>query len=265
MSFWGKIIGSALGFAVGGPFGAMLGASLGHAADEGALRGALPGGANLAGLLGSRETVFAIAVVVLSAKLAKCDGPVRRAEIAAFKTQFRIPPENMKEVGELFDRARDSAEGYEPYAQKLAEAFAGEKGMLEDVLAALFQIATADGPLNQAEYRFLGNVHRLLALDLPAWERASQGRPREHAHAEYGRGSANTPAVSEGPDPYATLGLAPGASNEAARAAWRGLIRENHPDALAARGMPAELVRRASSRMAEINAAWDRIKRERGL
>ena len=102
-------------------------------------------------------------------------------------------------------------------------------------------------------------------IDLPAWERASQGRPREHAHAEYGRGSANTPAVSEGPDPYATLGLAPGASNEAARAAWRGLIRENHPDALAARGMPAELVRRASSRMAEINAAWDRIKRERGL
>ncbi|MDT8264704.1 TerB family tellurite resistance protein, partial [Roseomonas sp. DSM 102946] len=96
MSFWGKIIGSALGFAVGGPFGAMLGASLGHAADEGALRGALPGGANLAGLLGARETVFAIAVVVLSAKLAKCDGPVRRAEIAAFKTQFRIPPENMK-------------------------------------------------------------------------------------------------------------------------------------------------------------------------
>ncbi|APT57944.1 MAG: molecular chaperone DjlA [Azospirillum brasilense] len=265
MGFWGKIIGSALGFAVGGPFGAMLGASLGHAADEGALRGALPGGANLAGMLGSRETVFAISVVVLSAKLAKCDGPVRRAEIDAFKTQFRIPPENMKEVGELFDRARDSAEGYEPYAQKLAEAFAGEKGMLEDVLAALFRIATADAPLNQAEYRFLGNVHRLLALDLPAWERASQGRPRHFGPEGARQGGGHAPAVSEGPDPYATLGLAPGASNEAVRAAWRGLIRENHPDALTARGMSAELVRRATGRMAEINAAWDRIKRERGL
>ena len=57
----------------------------------------------------------------------------------------------------------------------------------------------------------------------------------------------------------------PGTSTSLGLAAWRGLIRENHPDALAARGMPAELVRRASSRMAEINAAWDRIKRERGL
>ena len=42
-------------------------------------------------------------------------------------------------------------------------------------------------------------------------------------------------------------------------------MRENHPDALAARGVPAEFIEKASASVARINAAWDRIKRERGL
>ena len=256
MGFWGKIIGSAVGFAMGGPFGAVLGASLGHAADEGALKGALPNGANLAAMIGSRETVFAISVVVLSAKLAKCDGPVRRSEIDAFKTQFRIPPANMREVAELFDRARDSVEGFEPYAQRLGEAFADNRGMLEDVLAALFRIAEADGPANRAELNYLASVHRLLGLETAAWERARGARPRPDAPNQ---------ATGGGPDAYATLGLTASASSEDIRAAWKRLVRENHPDGLSARGVPAELVQRATRRVAEINAAWDRIKRERGL
>ncbi|UFN47403.1 TerB family tellurite resistance protein [Roseomonas sp. OT10] len=253
MGFWGKIIGSAVGFAMGGPFGAVLGASLGHAADEGAVKGALPNGASIAAMIGSRETVFAVCVVVLSAKLAKCDGPVRRAEIDAFKTHFRIPPANMKEVAELFDRARDSMEGFEPYAQRLGEAFADNRGMLEEVLGALFRIAEADGPANRAELNYLGTVHRLLGLETAAWERARGTRAR-----------AETTAVGTA-DAYSTLGLTAGASNEDIRAAWKRLVRENHPDGLTARGVPAELVQRATRRVAEINAAWDRIKRERGL
>jgi DnaJ like chaperone protein len=42
-------------------------------------------------------------------------------------------------------------------------------------------------------------------------------------------------------------------------------MRENHPDTLAARGVPTEFVKRATDKVAGINAAWDRIKRERGL
>ncbi|MBV9248957.1 MAG: molecular chaperone DjlA, partial [Acetobacteraceae bacterium] len=51
---------------------------------------------------------------------------------------------------------------------------------------------------------------------------------------------------------------------EAIRARWKRLMRENHPDSLAARGVPADFISRASDKVAQINAAWDRIKRERG-
>ena len=42
-------------------------------------------------------------------------------------------------------------------------------------------------------------------------------------------------------------------------------MRENHPDSLASRGVPQEFIDRAGDKVARINAAWDRIKRERGL
>jgi DnaJ like chaperone protein len=239
----------------------MVGMAMGHAADEGLLsKGAqrfMPGGADLAAMLGNRETLFAISVIVLSAKLAKVDGPVKREEIDAFKRSFRIPPENLSEVAQLFDRARDSAEGFEPFAERLGESFADNRGMLEEVLAALFHIARADGPVNNAELGFLKQVHLALGLDRLAWERAKEGRP-----AGTGNTTEATPTEA---DAYLVMGVSRAASDDELRAAWRKLMRENHPDSLAARGVPAEFVKRATDKVAEINAAWDRIKRERGL
>ena len=44
-----------------------------------------------------------------------------------------------------------------------------------------------------------------------------------------------------------------------ARAAWRKLVRANHPDALTARGLPQEAVKLAEKRMIAINRAWEQI------
>ena len=266
MSYWGKVIGGMAGFAMGGPFGALVGAALGHAADSGALPranmsfgwGVNPAGlwgfnpARIASMFAGREQLFALAVVVLSAKLAKCDGPVVRAEVDAFKRHFRIPPESVRDIGRLFDRAREDAKGFEGYADQLGELFSDNRGMLEDVLAALFAIARADRPLNQRELAFLMRVHRGFGLDQRAWERVQGGTSRQ------------APAADQ-PDSYAILGISAKASDEEVRLRWRQLMRENHPDSLASRGVPAEFIARANEKVARINAAWDRIKRERGL
>jgi DnaJ like chaperone protein len=259
MGYWGKIIGGAAGFMMGGPMGAVFGAALGHAADNGAMPriGMMPQAllspARIAAMLGRKDQVFAICVVVLSAKLAKCDGPVRRAEVDAFKRQFRIPPQAMHDVGRLFDQSRDSSEGFEAYAVQLGESFADNRLMLEDVLAALFALAQADGPVNEAEWRFLSRVHSAFGLDQAAWDRARGAKPRTPG----GR--------ADEPDPYTVLGVPRAADAAQLRAAWKRLMRENHPDSLAARGVPPEFIARASDKVARINAAWDRIKRERGL
>ena len=259
MGYWGKIIGGVAGFAMGGPMGAVVGAALGHAADTGAVPnlraqfgpqvGWNP--ARLAAMFNRRDQLFAICVVVLSAKLAKCDGPVKREEIDAFKRQFRIPPEAVRDIGRLFDQARDSADGFEPYAAQLGEAFADNRGMLEDVLAALFVIARADGPVNNRELDFLSRTHRGFGLDQAAWDRA--------------RGAIRAGRRPMNPTPTRCSACrGPPATRRSAPPGER-LMRENHPDSLAARGVPAEFIARANDKVARINAAWDRIKRERGL
>jgi len=256
MGYWGKIIGGVAGFAVGGP----VGAALGHAADNGGLSQLgvnIPhmspaGPARMAALFGRRDQLFAINVVVLSAKLAKCDGPVNRAEIDAFKRQFRIPPEGVRDIGRLFDEARDSPARFDAFAEQLGELFTDNRGLLEDVLTALFAIARADGAVNAREQAFLQRVHFLFRLDRLAWDQASGAAPRH-------------PQADDGADPYAVLGLPRQATGEELHAAWKRLMRENHPDSLAARGVPPEFVARATDKVARINAAWDAIKRERGI
>jgi DnaJ like chaperone protein len=255
MSYWGKILGGMAGFAMGGPVGALFGAALGHAADgsvggvAGRLGAALPfESARIAAMLGRRDQLFAIGVTVLAAKLAKCDGSVSRSEIDAFKQSFRIPEASVAEIGRLFDNARDTPVGFEGYADQLGHAFADNRAVLEQVLAGLHQIARADGPINGAEADFLARVAYGFGLDLDSAQRA-------------GRGIIGTPEE----DPFTVLGIDRKASNEAIRARWKTLMRENHPDSLASRGVPPEFIRAASDRVARINAAYDSIKRDRKL
>lgn len=253
---WGKLFGGMAGFAMGGPLGAIVGAAFGHAAETGAL-GALPqfqssfrfGATPQSALPGAREQVFSLCVVVLSAKLAKCDAPVNRAEIDAFKRHFRVPPEAARDIGRLFDQARDSDESFTGYAVRLGQAFADKPTTLEDVLASLYAIARADEPINRREQDFLDAVRAAFGLGTDAGNRARSGV----------RGQ------TEEEDPYQILGIPRDTPADALRDVWKKLMRENHPDILASRGAKPDAIAKASEKVARINAAWDRIKRERGL
>lgn len=275
MAIWGKLFGGVAGFAVGGPMGAVLGAALGHAADNGSILETPVGGwtdrwaprvnadpngaatfvaAKLASVTGKRDQLYGLVMVVLCAKVAKCDGPVNRAEIDAFKRRFQIPAENASDVGRLFDQARQRVDDFASFATELGRAFRDKPEMLEEALAVLFGIARADlGPdeaLHPAEIRFLRRVHQAFGLSPGAWDRAESGGAR--------------PGVSE-VDAYAVLGVSRSATDTEVRAAWRVLVREHHPDAMAARGADEAALEVAAGRIAQINAAWDRVKRDRKL
>jgi DnaJ like chaperone protein len=49
------------------------------------------------------------------------------------------------------------------------------------------------------------------------------------------------------------------------KVAYRKLVREHHPDRLIAKGVPKEFIDVANEKLATINAAWDRISRERNI
>lgn len=255
---WGKIFGSFAGFAMGGPIGALFGAAAGHAYDkmqDGIVGPSAAFGSRSSGFGGpyvtdqaSRQMAFSVAVVVLGAKIAKVDGPVNRREINAFKEVFRIPEGESKNVGRLFDSSKQDAGGFEPYAQQLGSMFRHEPGVLEDLLSSLFYIARADGGIRPVELSFLRRTSELFGQSAATFERVrSMFMHTEHA------------------DPYAILGLNRSASDADVKRAYRRLIREHHPDAVSAKGASKKFIENANQKMAEINAAYDQIGRERGM
>jgi DnaJ like chaperone protein len=252
MSIWGKIIGGVAGFALGGPLGALLGAIAGHAADvrigqAGPVATELDD-PSLDDRSATRQIAFTIAVIVLGAKMAKADGVVSRAEVAAFKEVFQVPSHELRNVAQVFDQAKEDPAGFEPYAKQIARLFRKDHPVLEELLDGLFHIAKADGGVHEAEIVFLKNVANIFGLDENDFARIREGH--------LGPDKA---------DPYTILGTNRMASNEEIKQAWRKLVRDTHPDKLMAQGLPHEFVELANEKLATINAAYDKVAKERGI
>lgn len=251
MSIWGKIVGGAAGFALGGPLGALLGGLAGHAVDRmrDSTEEALLAEKEKAAPEGpERSIAFTIGVIVLGAKMAKVDGAVTRDEVAAFKEVFQVPPEEMRNVGRVFNQARRDARGFEPYARQLGRMFRDNPRILEELLDGLFHIARADGRVEAAELAYLEKVAECFGFSQAEWQRIR---------------AANVGPAED--DPYMILGVPADADEATLRRVHRELVREHHPDRLVAQGLPEEFVELANEKLALINRAWSEIKRRRGM
>jgi DnaJ like chaperone protein len=189
-----------------------------------------------------RSVGFTIAVIALGAKMAKADGMVTRDEVTAFREVFQIAEDDAAGAAKVFNLARQDVAGFDDYARRIAKMFEGDSAMLCDLMEGLFHIAMADGIYHPNENAFLEEVADIFGMSETSFVSLK---------------ARFVPDTS--PLPHTVLGIEPGASMEQARAAWRTLVRANHPDALVARGLPEEAVRMAEKRMIAINRAWETL------
>ncbi len=234
MSIWTRI----------GEFISKLGTSAGAGAIDlaEALRTAFSGDPEL-----RRKVAFSVAMIALSAKMAKADGIVTQDEVRAFQEIFQIPPREARNVARLYDLAQGDVAGFEAYAEKMARLCGSGRpncAMLEDILDGLFHIAKADGLLHEREGHYLHRVAEIFAISEQHYQSILA------RHVDIGEG-----------DPYAVLGVVRGSTFEDIRRRYRKLVADNHPDRLIARGLPAEFIAIATTRLAAINTAYEMIER----
>ncbi len=233
MRIWDKLVDGASRLGIGGPIGALLGTT--SAPEDGTHPGL-------------RQIAFTIGVIALGAKIAGVDGEVTRDEVEAFQSFFQVPAGEEKNVERFFNLAKRDAGGFEPYARQVAALFPDAPEILESVLEGLFEIATADGKISAEEAAYLAEVAKIFRLDSARFERA--------------RAAALGDVECE---PCVVLGIDPLATDEQIREAWLRQVRANHPDRMIAEGLPEEAIAVANRKLALINDAYDRLKRERGL
>ena len=192
-----------------------------------------------------RRVAFSVAMIALSAKMAKADGVVTLDEVSAFERIFEIPEGERANVARLYNIAKEDVAGFEGYAMQLArlcDASERDCPLMEDILEGLFHIAKADGVLHEAELDFLARTAGIFGIS------------DEHFETILARHAA----PAEG-DPYAVLGLAPDAEPREVKRRYRELVAEHHPDRAIARGLPDEFIAIANERLAAFNDAYAAI------
>lgn len=194
-----------------------------------------------------RKVAFSVAMIALSAKMAKADGVVTQDEVRAFQAIFEVPPQEAHNVARVYDLAKQDTAGFEVYARQMA-GLCGNGGpncmMLEDILDGLFHIATADGVLHEREEGFLRRVAEIFSIGEDHYQMILS------RHVELGTA-----------DPYVVLGIERGQPLTEVKRRYRKLVAENHPDRLIGRGLPQEFIAIATTRLAAINAAYELIER----
>ncbi|TYC51732.1 DnaJ family molecular chaperone [Rhodobacterales bacterium] len=196
---------------------------------------------------GTNSVGFTVAMIALSAKMAKADGVVTTDEVIAFRELFDVPENEERNVARLFNLAQEDVSGFEIYAKKLADLFPYDRKTLLDILDGLFHIAKADGVVHENEIGYLSKVAEVFGLS---------EREFSKVLARHVRSDGN---------PYEVLGMGPEASDQELKAHYRREVQETHPDRLIARGVPEEFVRIANDRLAALNDAWAKISAERGI
>ena len=238
MSIWGSLIGGMVGLSLGGPFGMLLGSIIG-----GKISRARSGARNF-GTFAQPQQVFALSLIVLSAKLSKADGQVSKEELIAVRDKLKIPENEINNVGKIFNKAKEESSGYEPYAKQIAQIYKNNLNVLEEVINILFYIAEADGNTSQSELNMIKHIAQIFGLSQSQFNSIRESRKSSHKL-----------------NPYIVLESKPEENLQTIRKKYLKLSKEHHPDILISKGVPQEVIEESKKKMRAINSAWDQIQK----
>ncbi len=247
-------IGALIGAIFGGFPGALIGGLVGYFAGI-ALRRSFIGNLQIAQ---SRliESTFSI-----MGALCKADSVITRDEINTVKQIFKllnVTGEQQQEAKAAFNLGKQADFDLDAAVDDFARISRGRAPLVQLFLQVQCMAVAADGQIHPAEHAMLVRIARRLGLNeadvlqLEALLRSAMGA----GHRAPGR----PPPKDHLTDAYAALGVTSSSTPAEIKRAYRKLISKNHPDKLAARGLPESMRPVAEERSRELNSAYDLIK-----
>jgi DnaJ like chaperone protein len=239
-----RLILTGLGWSFGGPLGGIIGYAIG-----GLFSGNRPRviRSEVTDTFGNTEEKrdFNVTLLVLSAAVMKADGNVKKSELDYVKRFFlqnfgQERAENyIKMLREILGKDYNLYEvsqqvgRYMDYASRL------------QLLHYLFGIANADGGITQEELSVINTISDYMSVTNSDFK------------------SVKAMFIKETDSAYKILGVDPSASDDEVKKAYREMAKKNHPDLVSNLG--EEVREAAEKKFQEINAAYESIKKQRGM
>jgi DnaJ like chaperone protein len=202
------------------------------------------------------ETTFAVMGAVC-----KADGVVTRDEIRAAEnlfTRLNLSAEQRAAAMAAFNRGKSPDFDLDGTVQRFARASRHQRPLLVMFLQMQVSAIAADGNVHAAEHQMLVRIARGLGL-------SEADVAQLEALLRTGSSAGQPSRASKLDDAYAALGLTKDASDAQVKQTYRRLMSQNHPDKLAAKGLPESMRQMAEEKTREISTAYALIKEARGF
>jgi len=275
--YLGRIIGTLIGFSLLNFLGAIIGYSIGGMFDRGAIGGGRTFGGGFGGGFGANafqsaeqqqriQAVFFKTVFSLMGKLAKADGRVSQEEVAQTEramTEMGLTSDHRREAIRLFKQGSSAELDVDALLDDFLSVCNRLANLKQMVLVQLISIALADGELHSEEERLLRSVALRLGYPNAAFDQLIR---MIKAQDRFGAGAGSYGSSNQQNDlplAYEALGVKSSDTDAVVKKAYRKLMSEFHPDKLMGQGVPEDMVKVATERSQEIQAAYDLIKQDR--
>ena len=285
MQYIGKIIGFFLGYQIfHGLFGGIFGAFLGHLADKklyelGSVRSSIFG-KNL-----TRQTLFTLTTFAVLGHLAKAKGRVTEEDIQNARNlmaHLNLDAKTQQEAQKAFTLGKEADFPLRNVIREFREACARRQDLLRFFIQVQITAAIQDGELDAQEQQVLFTIAEAMGMSRMQFEQmlgmimAAQQFSRSgfqqgyysHQQGSYSQGGysgsyqqSSQPSIDAA---YKVLGVTANDDQNTVKRAYRKLMNENHPDKLAAKGLPDEMMELAKEKTQQIQAAYDLICKQKG-
>lgn len=257
------MIGTIVGLVVGlvlthKMFGALFGAFLGYYFYD----RNRTGGARISGeQLQQAQTLFFKTVFNLLGYVAKVDGHISEMEVKlteAYMDKMGLTPDHKREAIRLFKAGAAADFDVQECLAAYRDLGARSPNLSQMLLVYLINLAMIDGDLDAKEIEALQHVASAVGFSRTAFEQLLRMVGAQNSFASDGHANSNDLTLA-----YQALGVTAEASDAEIKKAYRKLMSQYHPDKLMGQGLPEDMIKAATERSQEIQAAYDRIKKAR--
>lgn len=237
---WGKWIGGGIGWALGGPIGALIGFALGAVFDTVSLSVVTNNQP-----MPTQSGDFIASLLVLTAAVMKADGRVVKSELDFVKRVF-VQQFGAEAAREQMLMLRDIL-GQEIPLREVCEQIGNymDYSSRLQLIHFLFGISASDGQFHAEEVKVIGNIAAFTGISTADFE------------------SIRAMFVKDSSSAYKILEISPDASDEDVKKAYRNMAVKYHPDKVSHLG--PEMQKSANEKFQQLNAAYEQIKKERGI